>query len=206
MGWLFHNEKLRHQTPVAYITKHFSFDGETAKATVLAAAAVRGTIYAAIRNEDKTTGKAYVFCGVFLFKNNNRDGFGYKDMCESMGPCAVDCPDRIMRLLSPVADIPNPGYTADWRERVAAWKQRAAERRTRRKNLRAGAVLTLKHPVTFPGGIVSSAFRMVFRRRRTPVFEPVGCPGFWCRLSAATLETATVTYPDAADTTTQAGD
>ena len=82
MGWLFHNEKLRHQTPVAYITKHFSFDGETAKATRLAAAAVRGTIYAAIRNEDKTTGKAYVFCGVFLFKNNNRDGFGYKDMCE----------------------------------------------------------------------------------------------------------------------------
>jgi len=122
MGWLFHNEKLRHEAPVQYITREFSHESETAKATVLAAAAVRGTIYAAIRTENKTTGKTYVFCAVILFKNSERSGFGYKNMDESCGPCEVDCPDRILRLLSPVEEIPGPGYAADWRARVATRK------------------------------------------------------------------------------------
>jgi hypothetical protein len=129
MGWLFQNDKLRHQTPVEYITREFTYESATTSATVISAAAVGGTIYAAVRNHDKTTGKSYVFCAVVLFKNNERDGFGHKDMTEAMGPCEVACPDRIMRLLSPITDIPNPGYTADWRASVAATKARKAETR-----------------------------------------------------------------------------
>jgi hypothetical protein len=131
MGWLFQNDKLRHQTPAEYITRAFTHDNETTAATVITAAAVGGTIYVAIRNHDKTTGKSYVFCGVILFKNNERDGFGYKDMDESMGPCEVDCPDRIMRLLSPIEEIPNPGYAAEWRKSVAAAKAKKAETRSK---------------------------------------------------------------------------
>ena len=128
MGWTY--VKLsRHETPVEYITRTFSYERNGAKAAVLAAAAVRGTIYAAIRQQDRPTAKPYVYCAVVLFKNNRRDGFGYKDMSESMGPYYWDCPDRIMRLLSPVSDIPHPGHTAEWRANVAAVKeQRRAAR------------------------------------------------------------------------------
>ena len=66
MGWLFQNDKLRHQTPVEYITREFTHDNGTTAATVISAAAVGSTIYAAIRNHDKTTGKSYVFCAVNL--------------------------------------------------------------------------------------------------------------------------------------------
>lgn len=119
MGWLYRNQKLRHETPVQYVMRAFSND----TARVLDAASVRGAIYAAIRNTDTSSGKSYVFCAVILFRNNDRDGFGYKAMDESAGPYAADCPDRIMRLLSPIEELPHPGYAAAWRARVAAAKK-----------------------------------------------------------------------------------
>ncbi len=95
MGWLFHNDKLRHQTPAEFFTQHLTLDSARNSATVIATATVRGTVYAAIRNLNKETGVGYVFCAVILFKNSDKDGFGYKDMDESVGPCEVDCPDRM---------------------------------------------------------------------------------------------------------------
>jgi hypothetical protein len=119
MGWLFHNDMLQSQTPAEYIAEQYSRETDVYRVNVLATATVGGTIYAAIRNEIKGACAAYVFCGVFLFKNNKKDGFGYKSIDEAMGPCEVDCPDRIMRLLSPVEDIPDPGYAAEWRANVS---------------------------------------------------------------------------------------
>ena len=114
-----------------------------------------------------------------------------------MGPCECACPDRIMRLLSPVADIPNPSYAAEWRARVAAHHKAAAELRTKRASLRPGSIVTLDRAVSFRDGTTASVFRLRFVRRRTPIFEPVDRPGYWCRLRAATLAAATITYADA---------
>ena len=193
MGWLFQNQKLRHETPADYITRTFTYDGEIRRSTVLATATVGNVIYAAIRNEEKETGRAYVFAAVVLFRNSARDGFGYKDMCESMGPVECDCPDRIMRLLSPVEDIPQPSFTAAWRARVAA---RKAERRGARESAAAivvGDIVRLPNEVTLrPGGVRARAFRLVGRRKRTRLFEPLDHPGVICRLSARLLADASV--------------
>jgi hypothetical protein len=54
-----------------------------------------------------------VLAAVVLISNTQKHGFGYKDMTETMGPCECACPDRIMRLLSPVTAIPNPSYAAE---------------------------------------------------------------------------------------------
>jgi hypothetical protein len=194
MGWLFQNTKLTHETPVAYVTRHFTHESDTTTATVLAAAAVRGTIYAAIRNQDRTTGKAFVFCAVILFRNNAREGFGYKTMDESMGPCEADCPDRILRLLSPVADLPSSGSAADWRARVAARKAGRAQLRRRAAALSAGAVVRLPQPVTFrSSGVTADTFRCIGHWKRTPVFAPLDHPELRCRLRRATLAQATIT-------------
>lgn len=193
MGWLFHNQKLRHETPVQYITREFSHESETAKATVLAAAPVRGTIYAAVRNEDKTTGKTYVFCAVILFKNSERSGFGYKDMDESCGPCEVDCPDRILRLLSPVDELPNPGYAVEWRARVA--EKKVQDRRMRQSvgKLAPGDIIRLPHAVSFrASGVTADRFRFLDHYKRTSIFEPIEYPGLRCRLRRDTLAAATI--------------
>jgi hypothetical protein len=193
MGWLFHNEKLRHETPVQYITREFTHASGTQHATVLDAAAVRGAIYAAIRNTDTETGKSYVFAAVVLFKNNERDGFGYKGMDEAMGPCEVDCPDRIMRQLSPVEDIPNPGYAADWRARVAAARMARKHAAERLGKLSPGDRIRLPAPAHFrKSGITADSFVVIAMHKRTPIFTPVAHPTFRCRLHRATLALATV--------------
>lgn len=104
-----------------------------------------------------------------------------------------------MRLLSPVADIPDPGYTADWRARVAAWHDENRERRQKRNSLRVGHVVTLPDAVRFPGGITASSFRVAHFRRRTPVFEALDRPGFYCRLRGATLAAACIAEPPGSD-------
>jgi len=60
------------------------------------------------------------------------------------------------------------------------------------------AIVTLDRAVSFRGGVTASVFRMRFVRRRTPIFEPVDRPGYWCRLTLATLAAATITQVDEA--------
>lgn len=195
MGWLYRHDPI--DDPVAYLTDQFNYENEHRRSEVLAAARAGSTVYMAIRSTEKATAASFVFAAVILISNTRKNGFGYKDMTETMGPCECACPNRIMRLLSPVADIPNPSYAAEWRARVAAHHKAAAELRTKRVSLRPGSIVTLERAVSFRDGTTASAFRMSFIQRKTPIFEPVDRPGQWCRLRAATLATATITHADA---------
>ena len=196
MGWLYKNEPI--DDPVEYLIDRYTHDGERSLHQVLAAARVANTVYMAIKYTEKATGKSFVFAAVILVSNTREHGFGYKDMDETMGPCECACPDRIMRLLSPVADIPNPSYAADWRARVAAHKQAAAALRAKRKRLQPGSIATLPHAVSFPDGTTAIAFRVRGFRGATPIFEPLDRPGFSCRLRAASLAAADIAPPDGA--------
>ena len=208
MGWLYHDRPLRHETVVDFFRRELTFTRDGASSTVLDAAAVGGTVYAAVRNMNHLhPGCDYVYCAVILFKNNERDGFGYKDMCESMGPCAVDCPDRIMRLLSPVEQIPNPSYTAAWRQRVAETKQERRATKQMAARLKPGVVIRREHAASFgKPGVGASEFRLRYFQKRTPVFEVVGHPGFLCRLHQQMLGTATIVMPSPADAPTHDGE
>lgn len=203
MGWLYRNDSV--DDPVAYLTAKYNHDDTEYTRRVLAAARSGNTVYMALRITVRATGASFVLAVVILISNTREHGFGYKDMTETMGPCACACPDRIMRLLSPVADLPNPGYAAAWRARVAARKQAAAELRTKRARLRPGGIVTLEREVSFGDGTAAAVFRVSFFQGRTPIFEPVNRPGFRCRLRAATLAAATISNPDATAVATEAG-
>jgi hypothetical protein len=203
MGWLYKHDSV--DDPVAYLTDQYNHDGEHRTYRVLAAARVANTVYMAVKITEKAIGNSYVLAAVILISNTRKHGFGYKDMDETMGPGECACPDRIMRLLSPIEDIPNPSYAAEWRARVAAHKKAVAELRTKRASLRPGSIVTLEREVSFRDGTKATAFRMRFVRRKTPVFEPIDRPGYWCRLRAASLAAATITYADATATSAQAG-
>ena len=195
MGWLYRHDPI--DDPVAYLTGQFNHEDEHRLNRVRGAARVANTVYMAVECTDKATGKSFVLAAVILISNTRKHGFGYKDMTETMGPCECACPDRIMRLLSPVTDIPNPSYAADWRARVAAHKKAAAELRTKRASFRPGSVVTLERAVSFRDGTAASVFRLRCVQRKTPIFEPVARPGFLCRLRAADLAAATITQADA---------
>jgi hypothetical protein len=204
MGWLYKHEPI--DDPVEYLIHRYTHDGERRRHQVLAAARVANTVYMAIKDTDKTTGTFFVSAAVILISNTRAHGFGYKDMDETMGPCACACPDRIMRLLSPVGDLPNPTHAADWRARVAAHKQAAAAVRAKRRSLQRGSIATLPHAVTFRDGTTAIAFRVRGFRGPTPIFEPLDRPGFACRLRAANLAAAVIAPPDGAAAVAGAGE
>lgn len=56
--------------------------------------------------------------GLDLMQGGTRKepGWGYKDMDESAGPCAVDCPLSLLKEASPAE-----GYAIEWRQAVVAY-------------------------------------------------------------------------------------
>jgi hypothetical protein len=193
MGWLYQYDPV--ENPVAYLTEKYNCDNERRTLQVLAAARVGSTVYMAIKSTDKASAASYVFAAVILISNTQKHGFGYKDMDESMGPCQCDCPDRIMRLLTPISDLPNPGYAADWRARVEARKNTTRQQKQKRQSLRVGSTVTLPTPASFRGGFTASRFRVAYFWGRTPVFQAGDPPTFRCRLTAAMLAAATIAAP-----------
>ncbi|WP_353247354.1 hypothetical protein [Limnohabitans sp.] len=63
----------------------------------------------------RATGQHWI--GLDLMQSGRADGWGYKDMDESVGPSAVDCP--LAYLAAPHAEP--LGYAGPWRERVRAY-------------------------------------------------------------------------------------
>ena len=193
MGWLYRNEPI--DDPLGYLKAKYNYDCDSHTLQTLDGARVRNTVYLAVRSTEKKTGRSFVFAAVIMISNTRKWGFGYKDQTESMGPNQCDCPLRILRLLSPVADLPHAGYTAEWRARVAARRIERRQQRDRRQSLCIGSVVTVPHAVRFRGGITASAFQLAHFRGRTPIFEALDRPGFYCRLRGDTLATAAVTFP-----------
>jgi hypothetical protein len=193
MGWLFQRDPV--DDPVAYLMAKYNYDCGTHTLQALDGARSGRAVYLAVRSTIQETGHSYVFAAVILISNTKKDGFGYKDQDESMGPNECACPPRIMRLLSPVADLPHAGYAPEWRARVAAWHDEQRACRQCRRSLRVGSIVTLPDEVRFSGGITARSFRVARFRRHTPIFEPLDRPGFYCRLHSATLAAAAVSDP-----------
>ena len=197
MGWLFQRDPI--DDPLAYLMAKYNYDCATHTSQTLDGARAGNTVYLAVRSTEKNTGRSYVFAAVILIRNSKKDGFGYKDQDEGMGPHQYDCPQRIIRLLSPIADLPHARYSAEWRAGVAAWHDQNRERRQRRNSLRVGNVVTLSDAVRFSGGTTARSFRVAYFRRRTPVFEALDRPGFYCRLRSSTLAAAPIADPQRAE-------
>jgi hypothetical protein len=73
------------------------------------------TYYGAVEKTEIATGNKTVFAVIILL-NYYKDGyenFGYKDMSEDMGPVESQCPERILKLLTPTTSQ----YANEWRQR-----------------------------------------------------------------------------------------
>jgi hypothetical protein len=111
MGWLF-----THRDRGTSNRDWFLANSLGPKFTIHADATVKGTWYAAVSHENKPD---QVFCLVYLTRWMPKDeyNFGYKDMDESVGPYANDCPARILDLLTPT----DSEYANAFRKRCRAF-------------------------------------------------------------------------------------
>ena len=99
------------------------------------------------------TGEHVAF--VFLTKTSSAYmNFGWKEMDESMGPNADDCPARVFAAIEKHIPVPPHDWAASWRERVRA----TLARKTQAKALVPEMVVEFAEPISFTNGDKLSRF------------------------------------------------
>lgn len=136
---------------------------------VLQASKVGSTWYLAVKNERD------VFAVVVLV--NQRGGFAYKDMDESMGPTEARAPASLIAKLTPTV-YP---HAMEWRERCL---KNAAKRK-----IKVGDKIVLSSPAHFGDHRLTEFTAVTYGKNRRCFHNPaIGL----CRLGAHALEGATV--------------
>jgi hypothetical protein len=158
MGWTFY-ARPAYRTVRAELDDKLTWENESGKRRVLKSSMVGSTYYAAVEHVRPDNSRE-VFAAIYLTKSNPRaiDGmtFGYKDMCDTMGPVESKCPAGILDLLTPT----DHEYALAWRERCRNYAQRHNRRPL------AGWVIALDSPLRFTDGHESSRFRVESIARR----------------------------------------
>ena len=96
MGWLVSDLPLTHETPAAYLTRHYTGKTEEARSEVLAASQVGRAVYMAVRHIHKAgghAGRGYVYAAIILVFNNARDGLPLR----RRGPSRDGTPAALLR-------------------------------------------------------------------------------------------------------------
>jgi hypothetical protein len=199
MGWDYLTQGLPGNVSANdYLRRCFSWEKpETgARSEVLDCAMVGSVWYAALRCTHDVDGTMRTYTTALVALTSRRGGqFGYKDMSESMGPYECDCPDRIMALLSPVADLPYASCAADWRASVVAKKAARGVERSKLAALRPGATVRLDAPARFGRYGALQEFTALARvpGQRGERFECARYPGIVFSLPASHIARATIT-------------
>lgn len=110
MGWLFSPSWATRADLVRHLRRPERF-GDRLE---LVRACVTGSHHWYLVRE-RATGLHWI--GLDLLQSGRGDGWGYKDLDETVGPTACDCP--LAYLAAPHAD--RDGWAAQWRERVRAY-------------------------------------------------------------------------------------
>jgi hypothetical protein len=73
------------------------------------------------RDIDSLTKPRYVYAAVFLLRYPTKSeyNFAYKDMDEGCGPFEVDCPERILKLLTPT----DSEFALKWRKNCRTYHE-----------------------------------------------------------------------------------
>ena len=144
MGWTSYNAnyyKNGKVDRVAEIKSHFE---QNENYNVLKASSVGSTIYLAVErivNEEKV-----VFAAVYLTSINMKYyyNFSYKDMYETVGPCQRECPESILKLLTPTDNELANEWRNDCWENVRKKKEKKKDPNSL-SNLPVGSVIEIKY-------------------------------------------------------------
>lgn len=105
----------------------------------------RNTLYAAVRSKANSD---EIVCFVYLLRwYNTYDNFCYKDMTEFSGPFESECPERILKLLTPIKGDDDSDRAAK------EWRKRCYDLIEKRKLLKGGIkLIKTEEPIKFTSG------------------------------------------------------
>lgn len=160
MGWTY-TQKHWGESVKDFFKREFDYQREDGTYGKIIDCAVVNLQAAYIAYETNCAGKKEIVAIVCLLRYVPSDplyNFGYKDMTETMGPYQYDCPERILRLLTPTEDE----YALKWREKC--WEN--IRKRKSRPRLTEGALIEFAEPISFADGREEKVFQVVNPRRR----------------------------------------
>lgn len=139
MGWTSFSAKADYKGRInrkKVLDEQFTSESKNYSWKVEKSAMVGTTYYSAISKENKETNDTYTFGMVALTSvdNNQWDNFAYKEMDETMGLYCYECPEAILKLLSPTDDK----WSNEWRQACRASNQAKKERRNAMKSFQIG--------------------------------------------------------------------
>lgn len=127
------------------IINHFKTEFNNDKTEVLKIAKVGSTVYGAVKTKETNE----IWALVILTSIDNKDYFNlnYKDMDETVGPCSYNCPQSIMKLLSPLEDTHENRLAINWRKQVN--EQHEKTKMFSQDNI----IIKVKNPIKFNNGV-----------------------------------------------------
>jgi len=117
-------------------TRPWENNGLTARC--LAHACV-GNVLWTVWEHRRANGATERYIGCDLMAGQRGYGWGYKDMCESMGPCYYSCPLKYLDL----APEPEGPYAKGWRAKVREHHARLAATNAKLRDLKVGDTIPL---------------------------------------------------------------
>lgn len=131
MGWTY-QPRARGQTDRAFFGREFP------DLRILECATVRGTFYAAAMHV-RRPGEIFALVCLTQRQPSSAFNYGYKDMDETMGPCAAAAPAHVLAALTPTENA----HANEWRARCRA--------RLAKRSPKIGETIVLDIPMTFGG-------------------------------------------------------
>lgn len=147
MGWTTFN-KPTNITPTDYFKNVYGWGDNHELLDI--AIVKRNQCYMAV----KVKSENIIMCFVYMLcYDKGYYNFGYKDMTEFCGPNISECPERILKLLSPLPD--DAEFAKNWRERCYARIAKSKEL----KKIKIGDIVKVDEPVSFTNGSEYSYFK-----------------------------------------------
>ena len=156
MGWTYMN-KDKGVGIKDFFSKRFNSDSDGKTIRVIDCSSTISEAYMAV--EVNTGSEHEVFAVVCCINHRPKDyyNFGYKDMVEDTGPYYYNCPERILKLLTPTESK----YACEWRAKC--WENIA--RRKSRPSFRVGDTIDFENPVSFRNGWNLKRFKVTNKRK-----------------------------------------
>ena len=158
MGWLYVNKEPG-VTAREYLSKELEWENKHMRQCALDGAVVNFREGYFAVEQTNTDGSREVYALIYLLNYCPKSyyNFGYKSMHESAGPYMYNCPERILKLLTPT----DSKWANGWREKC--WERiRQAKARPR---LKKGLIIQFETPISFINGMKESVFQVENARR-----------------------------------------
>lgn len=151
MGWLFTQGQTKEEL-VQRVTREWGNDSEDKEGNKIHISgkcieqALRGnhlwTVWEIVQTplqDSKAANKTDRVIALHLIEKEKGYGYGYKDMDESCGPYAYDCPLKFLDMVP----VPDSKHAAGWREKVRAYHQEKTGKAKKRAKISIGSHLVL---------------------------------------------------------------